>query len=114
MENPFEIINQRLDRIECLLENMYAIINNKNSNANYPEIMGVKVLANYLKVSTSYIYKMTSSNQIPHSKKGKKLYFDKEKVTNWALETSVMTQEEMQDVANEYSLKKRFKFKNNK
>ena len=114
MENPFDIINQRLDRIEYLLENMNAIITNKNIKAVYPEIMGVNELVDYLKVSTSYIYKMTSSNQIPHSKKGKKLYFDKEKVTNWVLETSVMTQEEMQDLANQYSLKKRFKFKNNK
>ena len=114
MENPFDIINQRLDRIEYLLENMNAIITNKNIKAVYPEIMGVNELVDYLKVSTSYIYKMTSSNQIPHSKKGKKLYFDKEKVSHWALETSVMTEEEMQDVANQYSLKKRFKFKNNK
>ncbi|APZ46646.1 DNA-binding protein [Polaribacter reichenbachii] len=106
MENPFEIINQRLGRIECLFENINSIISNKNINTAYPELIDVKALADYLKVSTSFIYKMTSSNQIPHSKKGKKIYFDKEKVTNWALESSVMTQEEMQDVANKYSLKR--------
>lgn len=106
MENPFEIINQRLARIEILLQNLNSINGNKNSIGSYPEILDVKALAKYLNVSSSYIYKMTSTNQIPHSKKGKKLYFDKEKITYWALETSVMTQEEMQEVATSYLLKK--------
>ncbi|WP_397445961.1 helix-turn-helix domain-containing protein [Polaribacter sp. R77954] len=110
MENPFEIINQRLDRIEKLLQNLNSIKNNKNSIGTYPEIMDVKALTEYLNVSSSYIYKMTSTNQIPHSKKGKKLYFDKEKVTNWALENTVMTQEEMQEVATKYLLKRKLKY----
>jgi excisionase family DNA binding protein len=109
MENPFEIINQRLDRIEFLLEKISSNIGNNNVKNTYPEIMGVKELADYLKVSTSYVYKMTSSNQIPHSKNGKKLYFNKEKVTEWVLENSVMTQQEMQDVAIKYSLKRKLK-----
>lgn len=111
MENPFEIINQRLARIETLLQNLSSNIGNKNSIGTYPEILDVKELAKYLNVSSSYIYKMTSSNQIPHSKKGKRLYFDKEKVTNWVLENTIMTQEEMQEVATNYLLKRTFKVK---
>tara|TARA_R110002126_G_scaffold55819_1_gene149598 strand:- start:2072 stop:2404 length:333 start_codon:yes stop_codon:yes gene_type:complete len=110
MENPFELLNQRLDRIEKLLQNLNSIIGNKTSIGTCPEIMDVKALTEYLNVSSSYIYKMTSSNQIPHSKKGKKLYFDKEKVTNWALEKAEMTQEEMQEVATKYLLKRKLKY----
>ena len=109
MENPFEIINQRLDRIESLLEKINSNIGNNNVKNTYPEIMDLTQLTNYLNVSKSYVYKMTHSNKIPHSKKGKKLYFDKEVVTKWALETSIKTQEEMQDEANKYSLKKKLR-----
>lgn len=48
---------------------------------------------------------MTSSNNIPHSKKGKKLYFDKEIVTKWVLENKISTQEEMEQIANKYLMR---------
>jgi excisionase family DNA binding protein len=108
MENPFEIINQRLDRIEFLLEKINSNLEGKNTKGSYPEIMDIKQITAYLNVSKSFIYKMTSSNNIPHSKKGKKLYFDKEIVTKWVLENKISTQEEMMQIANKYSIKKKF------
>tara|TARA_R110002074_G_scaffold310483_1_gene481346 strand:- start:3668 stop:3985 length:318 start_codon:yes stop_codon:yes gene_type:complete len=105
MENSFEIINQRLIRIESLLENL-----SSNIKGGYPEIMSLQQLADYLDVSKSSIYKMTSSNKIPHSKRGKKLYFNKEEITYWALENKVLTQEELESKASLYSLKRRNRF----
>tara|TARA_R110001606_G_scaffold236192_2_gene384178 strand:- start:13518 stop:13844 length:327 start_codon:yes stop_codon:yes gene_type:complete len=107
MENPFEIINQRLDRIEFLLENINSNFEGKNTKGSYPEIMDITQITAYLNVSKSFIYKMTSSNNIPHSKKGKKLYFDKEIVTKWVLENKISTQEEMMQIANTYSFRKK-------
>ena len=71
MENPFEIINQRLERIENLLENIHSNFQNKNTKNSYPDILDLQQLTAYLNVSKSYIYKMTATNMIPHSKKGK-------------------------------------------
>jgi len=42
--------------------------------------MNAKQLSIYLGLSISHIYKLTSTNNIPHSKRGKKLYFDKETI----------------------------------
>jgi hypothetical protein len=39
MDNPFEIINQRLERIENLLENIYSNSQNDNANNSYPDIL---------------------------------------------------------------------------
>jgi hypothetical protein len=47
---------------------------------------------------------VTSSNNIPHSKK---VYFDKEIVTKWVLENKISTQE-MMLMANKYLIKKSF------
>jgi hypothetical protein len=62
-------------------------------------------LASYLNVLKSYIFKITSSNNTPHSKRGKKLYFDKEIVTKWVLENKSSTQENMEQKAIQYCLK---------
>jgi excisionase family DNA binding protein len=111
MDNPFEIINQRLERIENLLENIYSNSQNNKANNSYPDILDLQQLASYLNVSKSYIYKMTATNIIPHSKRGKKLYFDKEIVTKWVLENKIFTQGEIEQMANNYLLKNKYGFK---
>lgn len=111
MENPFEIINQRLDRIEFLLEKINSNFDRKNIKGSYPDIMDKVQITEYLNVSKSFIYKMTSSNNIPHSKKGEKLFFDKEIITKWVLENKISTQDEIEQIANNYLLKNRYGFK---
>ena len=39
MENPFEIMNKRLDRVENLLENTCSNSQNNNTNTTYPEML---------------------------------------------------------------------------
>jgi hypothetical protein len=77
MENPFEIILERLDRIEKAIEQLST--NGSLTNKNDP--MDVKDLSAYLKMIASAIYKFTSEDTIPHYKKGKRLFF-KRKIQN--------------------------------
>ena len=42
MDNPFEIINQRLERIENLLENIHSNFQNKNTKNSYPDILDLQ------------------------------------------------------------------------
>ena len=49
---------------------------------------------------------MISTNMISHSKKGKKLYFDKATITKWILENQISTKEEMKLTANKQLMKK--------
>ena len=56
----------------------------------------------YLSCSKSYLYKMTSGNKIPHSKRGKRLFFQKERLDEWLTEHKVKTVTEIsEDVKNE-------------
>lgn len=46
--------------------------------------------ANYTNLSRSYLYKMTSKNEIPHYKPGgKRLYFSKTELDKWLLSNSL-------------------------
>ncbi len=110
MENPFEIINHRLERIENLLENINRNISREETKAIIPKVMNIKQLSDYLGVSLSYLYKQTSSHKIPHSKRGKRLYFNIETINDWVLENEIWTQEDIENQVDDYLSKKRKHF----
>ncbi len=110
MENPFENINERLNNIENLLENIYSNIGTKESIIITSKIMDIEQLSSYLGLSKSHIYKLTSSHSIPHSKRGKRLYFDKEVINIWVLENKIWTQDDIEKQASDYLMKNRKHF----
>ena len=57
-------------------------------------------------LSKSYIYKLTSSRQIPYYKKSKMIYFDKEELDKWMLSNRIKTQEETEKQAFLYDFNK--------
>jgi len=54
--------------------------------------------------SKSTLYKMTSAKAIPHYRKGKVLFFDKQELDQWAKECRINTQAEAQQAALAYCL----------
>jgi excisionase family DNA binding protein len=98
MENPFEIILERLDRIEKAIEQLS--VNGPLAHKNDP--MDVKDLAAYLKISASAIYKFTSARSIPYYKNGKRLFFKREEINDWIFTTKINSNYEIEKEANEY------------
>ena len=49
-------------------------------------IMKTPQLCTYLKMKMSTLYQLTHKNEIPFSKKGKTLYFNKDEIDSWLLE----------------------------
>jgi excisionase family DNA binding protein len=50
----------------------------------------------FLSLSKSYLYKLTSSGQIPHYKpQGKMLYFEKTELENWLRQNPVKTNQQI-------------------
>jgi len=72
--------------------------------------MNVEQLANYLDLSKSHIYKKTSSREIPHYKRGKKLYFSKQEIDKWILKNRIETTKEIDQISKDYILKNKIKF----
>jgi len=68
-------IEERLDRIERLL-------------TNSKDVLTFEEACEYMGVSRSFLYKLTSRRQIPHSKpNGKMIFFEKKKINFWLLQS---------------------------
>ena len=103
MENPFELILDKLNKIESLVKEL------KNQNQTLKltdpapiEIMNMIQVAEYIRMAKSTLYKFTSCRMIPHFKRGKKIYFKKSELDEWITKNKVMTQEEIEIKAATY------------
>lgn len=60
-------------------------------------------VAIYTGLSQSYIYKLTSNNEIPFYKpRAKMVYFDREEIDTWLLQNKVKTNKEIEEEANRH------------
>ena len=92
MENPFEEIIQRLERIELLLINQQS---RSTQESEEDEILNVQEAAAFVGEAVATIYGRTSKREIPHYKKGKKLYFKKPELIEWIEGGKVKTAQEL-------------------
>ena len=91
MDNLF--IFERLDRIERLLT-----VNK--------EVLTFEETCDYTGISRSYLYKLTASGNIPHSKpNGKMLFFEKKKLNAWLLQNERKSNQEIEAEALAYTFK---------
>lgn len=74
------------------------------------DVLGMPEAANYLKLSKATLYKLTSDRQIPHYKMGKRNYFRKEELDQWINKGKVKTQEDIENEANEYLIRRGRKY----
>ena len=108
MENPFELINQRLDNIEQLLIELKA--KQINGNPRPAEIfMNVQQVAEYLSLSVQTIYGLTSRLEVPTIKKGKRLYFKKAEIDEWLLKGRRKTKGEIIEQVHNYLIRNKRK-----
>ena len=88
-------LDERLSRIEKLLLGTKKVL-------TFDELVG------YTGLSRSYLYKLTASAIIPHSKpNGKVLFFEKEKIDKWLLDNEIKSQQELEEEANLYTSKRK-------
>jgi excisionase family DNA binding protein len=92
-------ILEKLEKIESMLKEQSVII------------MTVEKTSEYLNISRSQMYKLTSLNLIPYYKpNGKIIYFKKSEIDEWVLKNRNMTKDEIEREANNYILKHKNKF----
>jgi excisionase family DNA binding protein len=89
-EAQYRQITERLDRIERL-----TLIAAK-------PVLDLTEAAQFTGLSIGHLYRLTSSKQIPHFKKSRKLYFDKQELTAWLTDNRVPTEKEIDSRAATY------------
>ncbi|TDT46686.1 excisionase family DNA binding protein [Maribacter spongiicola] len=89
------LILERLDRLERLL------------TAN-KEVLTFEETCDYTGISRSYLYKLTASGNIPHSKpNGKMLFFEKARLNAWLLRNDRKSTSEIETEALNHIFKNR-------
>lgn len=85
---------QKIIEIEALLKKQYALTK---------EILTLEESADYLQLSKSALYKMTSKKEIPfYNPGGKKIYFKKLELDNWVLSNKSNGIDEVDDEISSY------------
>lgn len=89
-----EIILKKLEKLEVLIERQYILSK---------EILTLEEAAEYLQLSKSCLYKMTSSKEVPYYVPGgKKIYFRRIELENWILNSKVNSVNEFDCEAENY------------
>lgn len=95
MENPFNELSERLERIENLLTDRHEM-RVEPSEDKEDNLLNVKEAAAFLDESVATLYGRTCRNQIPFYKRGKKLYFKKAELLAWVEKGRNKTIDEIQ------------------
>ena len=91
-------IIERLERIEKLLVEQQTL---------QKQVLNFNETCQYLELSQSHLYKLTSTGAIPHYKpNGKKLYFNRPELDEWLLRNRNSTKDEIEQQAADYLIKK--------
>ncbi len=85
MQLTFEMLPDAFSQMFCKIENIERILQKQATSAHpqSDELLSVEQAAVFLKLSVPTIYGLVSRREIPSMKKGKRLYFSKQELTNW-------------------------------
>jgi excisionase family DNA binding protein len=87
MTIPIITLQAVIDRIDILTS---AVLSNKQT-------LSIDEAAAYTGLSISYIYKLTSTQEIPHYKpRGKMIYFDRWELEEWLRQGKVSSHQEIE------------------
>jgi excisionase family DNA binding protein len=93
------VIIEKLDNIEKMLS---------EQNLLKKEVLNFSEACQYLDISESHLYKLTSRKQVPHfCPQGKKLYFNRKELDQWLQTNRKNTTEEVEREATDYILNNR-------
>ncbi len=90
METAIELFTATLQRIETFIR-----IGNKQT-------LEFSEACLYTGYSEGHMYRLTSEKRIPHSKRDRKIYFDKAELDHWLTANRIETEAELQSRASTY------------
>ncbi|MDJ1498984.1 helix-turn-helix domain-containing protein [Cytophagaceae bacterium DM2B3-1] len=95
MFNPFEELQAQLVRMESILVRLQSIIPFLQDQEQ-SLIGGIELAMQTTGLAKSTIYNLVSSGNIPHMKRGKKLYFSRKELEGWIQDDKHKTLQELE------------------
>jgi len=105
MENPFDVIIEKLSRIETDISVLKKLSPGRVYDDPVNDIVTIDEAVKILNLAKPTIYALTSKNEIPFIKKHRKLYFSKNDLLTWLTQGKQKTIQEATDQVNEYMSK---------
>lgn len=102
MQNPFELIDERLSRIENKLEFILNQLSDLETKPESDVFYTVQETAKFLKLSVPTIYGLTHNMQISVHKRGKRLYFLKSDLIEYLKKGRQRSRDEIQEEAEQH------------
>jgi excisionase family DNA binding protein len=69
---------------------------------SFGRALDIREAAKYIGLTRQTIYRKTSANEIPHSKRAGRVFFDRQELDGWLLAKRVPTKTELQKQAGEH------------
>lgn len=82
MINPYEILLDRMERLERISQEVLNCLRNTSQDAS-PERGGIELAQEVTRLSKPRIYALVSARAIPHAKRGNRLYFNRADLLAW-------------------------------
>jgi excisionase family DNA binding protein len=96
MNNPFEVINSRLSNIEnLLLEIKHPVLQPPTDTLPADKPMSVNEASEFLDIAVPTVYAKVHRNELPHMKRGGKLYFSRAELMDYLKEGKRKTSSEI-------------------
>jgi predicted DNA-binding transcriptional regulator AlpA len=98
MSNPFEALGEQLNKVEMLLVELLHVCKRDSPPviSKDESTGGIMLAMKITQLKKRTIYNLVNKRMIPHSKKGKKLYFDEKELREWIKSGKRMTLEEVE------------------
>ncbi len=84
------------------LDNIERLLNNQTNQPESDQLLTIQQAGELIKLSVPTLYGYVSRNEIPFSKKGKRLYFSKQQLFDWIQGGRKKTIAEISKEANTY------------
>lgn len=93
-------VDEILRRQKRFEEMVLSILDNKAANS--PELLNIEQAAKIVNLAVPTMYGLTRRREIPHSRKNKRLYFDKQELIDWIKTGRKQTISELQENPEQY------------
>jgi predicted DNA-binding transcriptional regulator AlpA len=102
MNNPFEVIEARLNNIETLLLDLKHTPKEQGEQPETDELLTVQDTAKFLSLSVATVYGLIHKCELPVMKRSKRCYFSKVELINYLKQGRKKTQAETASEAEQY------------
>lgn len=106
MNNPFEIIEERLSKIETLILNLKNQPQQFAPSGTTEQLLTIQEAATFLNLTVPTIYSKVSKGELPFMKRGKRLHFSSTELMQYLKDGRNKTNAEIEAEAHTYLSKR--------